>query len=53
MAAAQPRTVRGRIAIYMLAIAFALLAGFPFLWAALTMFRQDADLYDPTMSPTC
>jgi hypothetical protein len=27
MAAAQPRTVRGRIAIYMLAIAFALLAG--------------------------
>jgi multiple sugar transport system permease protein len=51
MAAAQPRTVRGRIALYTLAIAFALLAGFPFLWAALTMFRQDADLYDPTHNP--
>jgi len=51
MAAAQPRTVRGKIAIYTLAIGFALLAGFPFLWAALTMFRQDADLYDPTHNP--
>src|SRR5262249_61201642 len=43
--------VRGKIAIYTLAIGFALLAGFPFLWAALTMFRQDADLYDPTHNP--
>jgi multiple sugar transport system permease protein len=51
MAAAQPRTVRGRVALYLLAIGFALLAGFPFLWAALTMFRQDADLYDPTHNP--
>jgi multiple sugar transport system permease protein len=51
MAAAQARTVRGRIAIYTLAIAFAVLAGFPFLWAALTMFRQNADLYDPTHNP--
>src|SRR5215510_15601070 len=51
MAAATARTVRGKIAIYTLAIAFALLAGFPFLWAALTMFRQNADLYDPTHNP--
>jgi multiple sugar transport system permease protein len=51
MAAAQARTVRGKIAIYTLAIAFAVLAGFPFLWAALTMFRQNADLYDPTHNP--
>jgi len=51
MAAAQPRTVRGRVALYLLAIGFALLAGFPFLWAALTMFRQNADLYDPTHNP--
>src|SRR5262245_19216316 len=51
MAAAQPRTVRGRVALYLLAIAFALFAGFPFPWAALTMFRQDSDLYDPTHNP--
>ena len=51
MAAATARTVRGKIAIYTLAIAFAVLAGFPFLWAALTMFRQNADLYDPTHNP--
>jgi multiple sugar transport system permease protein len=51
MAAAQARTVRGKIAIYTLAVTFAVLAGFPFLWAALTMFRQNADLYDPTHNP--
>jgi multiple sugar transport system permease protein len=51
MAAAQARTVRGKIAIYTLAIAFAVLSGFPFLWATLTMFRQNADLYDPTHNP--
>jgi len=51
MAAATARTVRGKIAIYTLAIAFAVLAGFPFLWAALTMFRQNSDLYDPTHNP--
>src|SRR5262245_3581636 len=51
MAAAQARTARGRIAIYLLAIAFAVFSGFPFLWAALTMFRQNSDLYDPTHNP--
>src|SRR5215475_11645328 len=51
MAAAQPRTLRGRIAVYLLAIVFAVVCGFPFLWAALTMFRQNADLYDPTHNP--
>src|SRR6266702_8043040 len=51
MAAAQARTVRGRIAIYLLAIVFAVFAGFPFLWAALTMFRQDSDLYVTTHNP--
>jgi len=51
MAAAQPRTVRGRVAIYLLAIGFAVFAGFPFLWAALTMFRQDSDLYVTTHNP--
>ena len=51
MAAAQPRTVRGRVAIYLLAIGFALFSGFPFLWAALTMVRQDSDLYVTTHNP--
>jgi multiple sugar transport system permease protein len=51
MAAAQPRTVRGRVALYLLAIGFAVFSGFPFLWAALTMIRQDSDLYDPTHNP--
>ena len=51
MAAAQPRTVRGRAAIYLLAIGFAVFSGFPFLWAALTMVRQDSDLYVTTHNP--
>ena len=51
MAAAQPRTVRGRAAIYLLAIGFAAFSGFPFLWAALTMVRQDSDLYVTTHNP--
>ena len=51
MAAAQPRTVRGRVAIYLLAIGFAVFSGFPFLWAALTMVRQDSDLYVTTHNP--
>jgi multiple sugar transport system permease protein len=49
--AAQPRTVRGRVAIYLLAIGFAVFSGFPFLWAALTMVRQDSDLYVTTHNP--
>jgi multiple sugar transport system permease protein len=51
MAAAQPRTIRGRAAIYLLAIVFAVFSGFPFLWAALTMVRQDSDLYVTTHNP--
>jgi multiple sugar transport system permease protein len=51
MAAAQPRTVRGRIGLYLLAIGFAVFSGFPFLWAALTMVRQDSDLYVTTHNP--
>ena len=51
MAAAQPRTIRGRVAIYLLAIGFAVFSGFPFLWAALTMVRQDSDLYVTTHNP--
>ncbi|HCU93911.1 MAG TPA: sugar ABC transporter permease [Actinobacteria bacterium] len=51
MAAVRARTVRGRVAVYLLALAFAVFAGFPFLWAALTMFRQDSDLYVTTHNP--
>ena len=51
MAATQPRTVRGRVGLYLLAIGFALFSGFPFLWAALTMVRQDSDLYVTTHNP--
>lgn len=51
MAAAPPRTIRGRAAIYLLAIVFAVFSGFPFLWAALTMVRQDSDLYVTTHNP--
>src|SRR5262249_14088361 len=51
MAAAQPRTVRGRVGLYLLAIGFAVFSGFPFLWAALTMVRQDSDLYVTTHNP--
>jgi multiple sugar transport system permease protein len=47
------RTVsrRGRAAVYLLALAFAIFSGFPFLWAALTAFRQDSDLYVTNHSP--
>ncbi|TWP38698.1 carbohydrate ABC transporter permease [Leekyejoonella antrihumi] len=55
----QIRTIRGRISIYLLAFFFAVICGFPFLWATLTAFKQDPDLYSTghnpfafTMSPT-
>jgi multiple sugar transport system permease protein len=51
MAAVRTRTVSGRVAVYLLALAFAIFAGFPFIWAGLTMFRQDSDLYVTTHSP--
>jgi multiple sugar transport system permease protein len=51
MAVVRTRTVRGRVAVYLLALGFALFAGFPFLWAALTVFRQNSDLYVTTHNP--
>ena len=51
MAAVPVRTVRGRVGVYMLALGFAIFAGFPFLWAALTMLRQNSDLYVTTHNP--
>lgn len=53
------RTIRGRIGVYVLAFCFAVICGFPFLWATLTTFKQNPDLYSTghnpfafTMSPT-
>jgi multiple sugar transport system permease protein len=51
MALAQVRTRRGRVTVYLLALGFAAVSGFPFLWAGLTMFRQDSDLYVTTHNP--
>lgn len=51
MAAVQPRRITGRVAVYGLALTFAVFSGFPFLWAALTMFRQNSDLYVTTHNP--
>lgn len=51
MTRSRPVSRRNRVAVYLLALAFALFSGFPFLWAALTMFRQDADLYVTNHNP--
>ncbi len=51
MAVTQTTTRRGRVTVYSLAVMFAVFAGFPFLWAALTMFRQDSDLYVTNHNP--
>lgn len=53
------RTVRGRFSVYLLAFFFAVICGFPFLWATFTTFKQNPDLYSTghmpfkyTMAPT-
>lgn len=51
MARASRRRLRGTVAVYILALLFAVLCAFPFLWAAFTIFRQDSDLYVPDHNP--
>jgi multiple sugar transport system permease protein len=51
VAASQATSWRSRVAVYLLALVFAVFCGFPFLWAALTMFRQDSDLYVTNHNP--
>jgi multiple sugar transport system permease protein len=51
VAAVRTQSAAGRAAIYTVAFLFAIFCGFPFLWAALTMLRQDSDLYVTTHSP--
>jgi multiple sugar transport system permease protein len=41
----------GRIALYVIAVVSALAAAGPFVWAAITAFKQDSDLYRRRNNP--
>jgi ABC-type glycerol-3-phosphate transport system permease component len=41
----------GRVALYILAIAAALVAAAPFIWGTITAFKYDADLYNADNNP--
>ena len=43
--------VRGRVGLYVAAVAAALVAALPFLWGTITAFKQDADLYNVLNNP--
>ena len=45
------RRVYGRAGLYLAAITAALLAAMPFIWSTITMFKQDADLYNAHNNP--
>jgi multiple sugar transport system permease protein len=45
------RYVQGRFGVYLAAVLAALLAAGPFLWATITMFKQDQDLYTRANNP--
>ena len=45
------RRVWGRIALYGLALAFAAFASVPFLWGAITAFKESSDLYTRANNP--
>jgi multiple sugar transport system permease protein len=51
MAAVSARQVRTRVRIYTVVGLFALFASFPFLWAIVTMFKADPDLYTVNNNP--
>ena len=51
MNAQRVRRVRSQAGVYTLAFLFAVFCGFPFLWAAITMFRQTSDLYATNRNP--
>ncbi|HEY7008139.1 MAG TPA: carbohydrate ABC transporter permease [Jatrophihabitantaceae bacterium] len=51
MTTVRAQRIRGKVAVYLLAFGFAVFCGFPFLWAAFTMFRQDSDLYTSGKNP--
>lgn len=45
------RRIFGRVALYVVAVVAALLAAAPFIWGTVTMFKQDADLYNTENNP--
>ena len=45
------RRRQGRVGLYVAAIVAALLAAAPFIWGAITMFKQNADLYNAGNNP--
>src|SRR6266498_2663490 len=51
MARMTARQARTSVRIYTVVGLFALLASFPFLWAVVTMFKTDPDLYNVKSSP--
>ncbi len=48
---AKRRRVTGRFALYAIAASAGFLAAFPFLWAIITMFKEDQDLYVKANNP--
>ena len=51
MARASRRQLGSRTAVYTVVGLFGLLASFPFLWAVVTMFKADPDLYNAGNNP--
>jgi multiple sugar transport system permease protein len=51
MATMTARRLRTRTRVYTVVGIFALIASFPFLWAIVTMFKTDPDLYNVKNSP--
>ena len=45
------RRLSGRVTLYLAAIVAALLCAGPFIWSTITMFKQDADLYNAQNNP--
>jgi len=50
-ATATARRVGSRSVVYLVVWGFALMASFPFLWAVITMFKADPDLYNSDNNP--
>jgi ABC-type glycerol-3-phosphate transport system permease component len=51
VARATARQMGSRTIVHLVVWAFALMAAFPFLWAIITMFKADPDLYTSTNNP--
>ncbi len=51
MTGSTARRIGARTAVYTVVGLFALFASFPFLWAIVTMFKADSDLYNASSNP--